>query len=202
VGTGERPAFDAGRLRDVQRGLRAAGAAPEGPYVVLHPFAGWSERAWPLGHFLELARRITGEGGVEAVFLASEQESPLLGPLRTAVAPEERCRVSVSPDALASAALIAGADAFVGNDSGPLHLAAWFDRPRLGLFGPAPPALTAPGGESDAMLRVPVECSPCDQRACTRPGGSCMGLLGVEEVHEAFRRLGCAQAGSDRGRAG
>jgi ADP-heptose:LPS heptosyltransferase len=53
-------------------------------------------------------------------------------------------------------ALCRGADVVVGNDSGPLHLAAITGRPTVVLFSAASePALCAPRGEAVSIVRRP-----------------------------------------------
>ncbi len=103
------------------------------PYAVLHPFASRADKTWPAERFLEVARSMSGE--MEPVFLA--------GPADDAAPFTEFETLSNAPlqDVMS---LIAGASLFVGNDSGPAHLAAGFGVPVVALFGPSDPAIWAP----------------------------------------------------------
>jgi ADP-heptose:LPS heptosyltransferase len=98
---------------------------------------------------------------------------------------DARIRFFPSEDLVTSAVVIAGARTFVGTDSGPLHLAALLGRKVVGLFGPSPPRLTAPGVEGGVFLYSSVACSPCSQRSCVAPDDWCMDRIQINGVFEA-----------------
>ena len=83
-----------------------------------------------------------------------------------------------------TAALIAGAALFCGNDSGPAHLAVSASVPAVVLFGPTKPAALYPGG-SIVPVASPAVCSPCYSNSvfpgCAR-GRGCMEQISVETV--------------------
>lgn len=85
--------------------------------------------------------------------------------------------------------MIQRADLFIGNDSGPLHLAALLGVPVVGLFGPATPEHTAPYAARGVFVYRKVPCSPCSQTLCTMPANSCMNRITVEEVYDAASGL-------------
>jgi heptosyltransferase-2 len=100
----------------------------------------------------------------------------------TAFRGEPRVRFFPSADILKTAALLRDADLFIGNDSGPLHLAALLEVPLIGLFGPASPELTAPLSARGSFLYHQVACSPCSQTVCIMPDNSCMRRITPEDV--------------------
>ena len=51
------------------------------------------------------------------------------------------------------AAVLAGADLALVNDSGIMHLASYLDRPVVALFGPTDPFYYGPWGSSCVVLR-------------------------------------------------
>jgi ADP-heptose:LPS heptosyltransferase len=139
--------------RDVPRAkLIATPDRATRPYAVLHPFAAAAEKAWPADRFLEVARRLEAE--LEPVFIA--------GPTDDAAA-FSRYRVERrSLGGLKS--LLSGATLFIGNDSGPAHVAAAFGVPVVVLFGPSDPVIWAPWqveaeviASPQGLDRVPVE---------------------------------------------
>jgi ADP-heptose:LPS heptosyltransferase len=182
--------FPAGKLEiaslpaeRARENLSSAGLLPRGEYVVIHPFAGWRFREWPLGSYAALARQLTDSGNVQVAFLWEESKQGHLESLRHELKDHASVTFASNLTLLESAVLIEGASLFVGNDSGPLHLAAALGVPSVGLFGPAPPSLTAPGNlTSGKWLYHPVDCSPCDQRRCVRTSHSCMTMIEVEEA--------------------
>jgi ADP-heptose:LPS heptosyltransferase len=170
--------------------LRHAGLLPNSEYVVIHPFAGWKFREWPLEAYASLAKRMLESEGMTVVFLWEDKKEGSLPWLRHHFAGRSPVIFASTLSLLESAALVSGASLFVGNDSGPLHLAAMLGVRTLGLFGPSDPSLTAPRTRSSASWLYPcVDCSPCDQRKCIRPSDPCMQRISIAEVAHAAASL-------------
>ncbi len=118
--------------------------------VALHAFAGSRARcvATPVWRALgdTLARR-----GVDVVWIGSGTE---LAEIRASTAsPRWYFADAVGNGSLFdSAALISMCDAFVGHDSGPLHIAAGLEIPVLGIFTPGEPQRTFPQGPGVSRL--------------------------------------------------
>lgn len=111
----------------------AAPSLPE-PYTVLHPFASAPGKTWPAERFVAVARRLQ-QTGLEPVFIS--------GPADNA-APFAEFRVRRNAPLSELKTLISGAQLFIGNDSGPAHIAAAFGVPVVVLFGPSNPVTWAP----------------------------------------------------------
>jgi len=112
--------------RDIPRArLFAAPIARSRPYAVLHPFASADDKTWPRENFLQVAQRLE-ELGIEPLFVAGAGED-LSG------FSEHTCFQGAPLEELKS--LFAGAVVFIGNDSGPAHIAAAFGRPVVALWG-------------------------------------------------------------------
>ena len=112
---------------------------PGQPLILLHPGSGGAHKRWPLESFHELAQHLASDGLCCAMVcgpveietthhLKHSQAVPLI-------------RHSSVPDLIA---LTAAADLFVGNDSGPAHVAAAVGTPTITLFGPTNPAIWQP----------------------------------------------------------
>jgi heptosyltransferase-3 len=130
--------------QDIPRAnLVASTPAGPGPYAVLHPMASTPEKTWPAGNFLELARHIQREQGLEPVFIGGPDES--LIKFR-----DYRCVSGASLEKIKS--LLAGASLFAGNDSGPAHMAAAFGLPVLVIFGPSDTDVWRPWKTKSAVL--------------------------------------------------
>ncbi|HTB19044.1 MAG TPA: glycosyltransferase family 9 protein [Bryobacteraceae bacterium] len=96
------------------------------PYAVLHPFASEAGKTWPRENFLAVAEHLDKNLGMEPVFIAgADEDLSALGEYsRLQGAPLEEVK-----------ALISGSALFIGNDSGPAHIAAAFGRPVVALWG-------------------------------------------------------------------
>jgi ADP-heptose:LPS heptosyltransferase len=109
--------------------------APPSSYAVIHPFATRPDKAWPAEKFLAAAAALRAKSGLEPVFLAGPSDDP---------APFAGYAVVHNAPLSAVKSLISGAQLFLGNDSGPAHVAAAFEIPAVVLFGPSDPATWAP----------------------------------------------------------
>lgn len=128
----------------------AAGA--RGDVVWLAPGSGGAAKCWPRAHWLALATCLGPAGRPLAVVVGPverERDDPTAWPWPVPVA----FVADVSPVVLAQRC--ATAAAFVGNDSGPTHLAAMSGVPTLALFGGGLPRVFAPQGPSVAVLQAP-----------------------------------------------
>jgi ADP-heptose:LPS heptosyltransferase len=166
----------------VREDLRSHGLLPDRPYVLLHPFSGWEFRQWGLSQFRELAERIRKSDLCDVVVVCEQKD---YGVLIRALGPASQLKVVLTSDLLKLAVLMKGSVMFVGNDSGPLHLAEALGIRTIGLFGPAPPELTGGQSARSISLYKKLDCSPCDQRTCVRPEKPCMSYHEVDEVFAA-----------------
>lgn len=83
----------------------------------------------------------------------------------------------------------------ITNDSGPMHLAAALNVPQIAIFGSTSDAATGPLSSVAAVIRQPVDCSPCFLRECPTDL-RCMTRVSVEQVLDAAAaqlRSGCGQ---------
>lgn len=136
--------------------LYATPPARPRPYCVLHPQATAPEKIWPAANFLTLAERITKDLDMEPVFIGANtaELEPFAQYATVAGAPLK--------DAMG---LISGASLFVGNDSGPAHLAAGFGRRGVVLFGGSDPVTWAPWRcpHLQQIVTTPVASIPIDK---------------------------------------
>ena len=82
------------------------------------------------------------------------------------------------------AAVVSRLGAVVGNDSGPLHLAAAFARPTFAWFGPTHPDTWVAPHPRHGVWHTSVPCRACDRTAC--PHWNCLPEL---EPHPAAERV-------------
>jgi heptosyltransferase-2 len=75
----------------------------------------------------------------------------------------------------------------VCNDSGARHVAVAFKVPALSILGPTSPAYSSGPYEQGEVLRVDVDCGPCQRPTC-RTDHRCMTRISTERVVEAALR--------------
>jgi ADP-heptose:LPS heptosyltransferase len=111
------------RLRELEEGEKR---------LVVHPGSGGRAKRWPLPRFMEVIRRAASRG-VAGVVVTGEAEADLEAALRELELPEGWTQVArLTAETLAG--LVAGSTHYVGNDSGPTHLAAACGISVLALF--------------------------------------------------------------------
>lgn len=96
------------------------------PYAVIHPAAAASYKTWHPGGFVEVAQHLRRQRGLDPVFIGSASDD--MRPFQ-----DFECMTGAPLGEVKS--LLSAASLFVGNDSGPAHIAAAFDVPLAVLFG-------------------------------------------------------------------
>lgn len=165
------------------RGLRAGAR-----YAVLHPVANFFTKEWPFERYAELAQTLETAHGLTPVFTAGPGEGSKLDAVARAYG-----RTLVRLESLAIpelVALIEGATLFIGNDSGPAHIAAAFGRPTVVLFGSSDSVAWRPWRAPHAIMQNDFPCNPCRGDRCyafAEP--QCILSITPEQVHAAVERL-------------
>ncbi|MBI4168616.1 MAG: lipopolysaccharide heptosyltransferase II [Acidobacteria bacterium] len=177
--------------------LAEAGFLDGAPLVAIHPGASKPPRAWHAERFGDLARRLAEGARARVILLGDAADRPLLERV-AARAPAGQILMTRGDLPIAVAGgLLQRCSLFVGNDSGPMHLAAALGVPTVGVFGPGTPKRTAPlaSGAAVAVVTKGYPCSPCRQdffRECPpSPAGKpfCLEEIRVDDVEEAALAL-------------
>ncbi|MDC7712563.1 putative lipopolysaccharide heptosyltransferase III [Vogesella sp. LYT5W] len=191
------PAADERRLRlvageaaeqSVRQKLAAQGVSA--PYLVIHPTSRWLFKTWPAARMAALIEQLRAQG--ETVVLSAAPD-----PAELAMLADITDRLSQPVASLAGqlslkelAALIDSAQAFIGMDSVPMHIAAAMQTPCVALFGPSGDIEWGPWQVPHRLLRAELPCRPCGKDGCG--GGKrseCLELIGETQVLAAFNSL-------------
>jgi predicted lipopolysaccharide heptosyltransferase III len=164
-----------------RRGLGDAG------FVAIHPGGrAWFKR-WPAERWAALIDLLQAEGHPVILTGGPAEEADLRRIAAAAATPIPSAAGQTS--ILQLAALLRRARLFIGNDSGPMHLAAAVGTPVVALFGPTEPELWRPWGEGHVVISRHAECGRgCASGDC-REAETCMGRIPVEEVAAAARAV-------------
>jgi len=170
--------------------LKEAGLDASRALVCLHPGARWWFKSWPSERFAALADLIQQESSAQAVIVGADQERTTAG--RIAEGMTTPFRSLVGRTGLQElAAVLARAALHVGNDNGPMHMAAALRVPVIGLFGPSDPTVWGPWGEGHRTLYKGLDCRACFHPDCVRGEQNCMQRITLEEVWDAVRKALC-----------
>lgn len=165
--------------------LREAGLEDR-RFVVLHVGAGRADKLWAEQRFAAVVDWLA-ERGLAAVLIGSGADQPQIDRVRE-LAHAQTVVMTDWLDVGEELALLHGCAAFVGNDSGPMHLAAAVGAPVVALFGPTDPARWRPLSPNARVLRgsEPLETG---RRKEKFPDARFMTSLPVEAVTEALAEM-------------
>lgn len=173
-------AADAVRERLVKAGIR-----PGDRLVGIHSGSVWPTKRWLPERFAAVADRLMRELGARVVFVGGPKDR----------AATEALMASLSQPALnwvgetslkELVAVIARCDAFLTNDSGPMHIAVACGVPTTAIFGPTTKELGFfPYGPGHKVIERDLSCRPCGLhggKECPLGHFNCMRSISVDDV--------------------
>lgn len=173
------------------------------PIIAMHPGSGGysTARRWSPERFAQLADTLYQNVGGQLLLVGGPEEAELhaqiMGMLKSGVPVRSlagKGKIQVT------AAVLELADLFIGNDAGPMHLAAAVGTPTVAIFGLSnsdawgPYTGNRPGSKA-IIVKQDLPCMPCfyrghslgQQEGCATR--DCLATLGVDPVAVAARRL-------------
>jgi lipopolysaccharide heptosyltransferase I len=147
---------------------------PGTDFAVLLPGTNWATKQWPVQRYAQLVAPLKERFGLECAVAGAAGDAELTRqiPARFDVTGKMNLRQLV--------ALLERAKLVVGNDTGPMHMAAALGIPLVAPYGPTDPARTGPFQRQESVVRLNLPCSPCYSRTCSHR--SCMQWLELEPM--------------------
>jgi len=153
-----------------------------GPFVVVVMGSAWPSKDWFYDGYVHLIEDVLASGKVQVVLVGEEshrtrsnrlcEHFPDTGPINLVGETSIKELLGV----------IRAADAAVGPDSGPGHLAAAVGTPYVALFGPTSARRTAPYGNEHLVVEAGVTCAPCYKKVCPKDERVCIQDIGVDMI--------------------
>ena len=178
---------------------------PTGPRIAIGLGASAAVRTWPVERFGKLLDRLSAGGVVVPVIIVGPHEMALVEALRAA------CRVPVyclaGATLGASIAILRRCTLFIGNDSGPMHLACSVALPVVEISAhpvgasdrhPNSPEKCGPVGAATKVVRPLLPASDSCSGGCQQLAAHCILGVGVEDVVAAIEALGVLPRDSNR----
>jgi len=183
----------------------AAADAGEGPPIwILAPGTTYGEaKVWPLERVAEFVSAAVTEAAVRVVLLGDATASGFVAELRRRLDLPWRTTLPGAAgvidlvgqtDLRAVVALLKTSTAFVGNDSGLMHLAAALSVAAVWVYSSSSPAWTAPRERPAAAVTAEgFACQPCFRKRCSEPI-FCLDSVDGQQVLARLRTLLAADA--------
>lgn len=161
--------------------------------IAFGPGAGSPRRMWPLAHFLELGEWLSKEDRRRILVIGGKGEEPLGQALRRHLG-ETVINVVGQTTLRQAGALLKRCQLFVGNDAGPMHLAAAAGVPVVEIschpqdgdpLHYNSPRRFGPWGVPHRILQPETALEPCF-KACLAGQAHCIASVGVGQVKEVM----------------
>jgi ADP-heptose:LPS heptosyltransferase len=144
--------------------LEKAGLEPGSRYAVIQPTSKFYTKEWTAEGFAEIADYMTSRYGLSVLLTGGPGEVEKLKIVREKSQSKPEVLTSVSISELAWT--LSRACVFVGNDSGPTHLAAALSVPIVVLFGSSDSKVWYPWKARYQIVQNPFDCNPCPGYRC------------------------------------
>jgi len=161
--------------------------------VCIHPASGSEMRQWPPEQFAELIDLIVANHDVHAIIVGGPDEMEIAQKVLEGVRQRSAVHCLVGKFKLAELpTVISQCALFIGNNSGPKHIAAALGVPTIGVHsGVIDSSEWGPLGDNAVAIRRNMSCSPCyleKSNDCPK-ALACIRDLGAGHVYRLATRL-------------
>lgn len=179
---------DPASRKEIQRNLNNCGIERETKYCVIQPASKFATKQWPAERFRNIAGFIDQNCGLRIILTGSRNETGILREVATGSPVPIMVMDDLSVRHLA--ALLEGASLFIGNDSGPTHMAAALKVPLVVIFGSSDSKVWYPWKAAHELVQNPFDCNPCPGYHCLAyDEPRCILSITPEQVQSAISAL-------------
>jgi heptosyltransferase III len=175
--------------QSIARKLAEKGIALGAPYAVLQPGARLPEMRWPIAGFAELAHWLRERHGVASVVNLASGDTAIAAELRREL---RDCAVTLNPplDIRELIALMAGSRIVIGNDSGPMHVAAALQRPSIAILSVSDPVQWHPWQSPHRIVQTGATFRhPRGDKSIVASNPRSISSIAFDEVRNACQEL-------------
>ena len=153
----------------------------QSPLVAIHPGSPIPLKRWCPERYAELADWLIARKGTQILFVGVKDEVPIVTEIQRRM---QGASINIAGETTLTqlASILHTCNMFIGNDSGPMHLAAAVGTPTIGLYGPGDPTRFAPIGVTCQTIRRKLDCPPCSGTTCRFGKKGCMSEIQVTDV--------------------
>ena len=153
----------------------------ERPLIAIHPGSPIPIKRWMPERYAELTDWLIARKRAQILFVGVEDEIPIITEIQGLMRAETN-NIAGKTSLTQLASILQTCNVFIGNDSGPMHLAAAVGTPTIGLYGPGDPTRFGPVGTMCQTIRRKTDCPPCPETTCRFGTDGCMSVIRVTDV--------------------
>ncbi len=170
--------------------IQEAGIDTERPLIGMTPWSKQETSRWPLERYAKLGERLIKELDVNIALVLGKDDAGVAQNVSLSWPRGRWATFAGSLTFLEAAELLRRCLFYVGNDTGPMHLAAAVGTPCLAIFSSRQPAESwYPFGDQHIVLRKNVPCRNCYLRKCDKHRLRCLTEITFEEVWTECKRM-------------
>lgn len=153
----------------------------ERPLIAIHPGSPISLKRWLPERYAELADWLIAHKRAEILFVGVTEEIPIITEIQRLMRAESH-NIAGKTTLTELASILHISQVFIGNDSGPMHLAAAVGTQTIGLYGPGDPNRFGPVGPKCQTIQRKQDCPQCVGTTCRLGKDGCMAKIQVDDV--------------------
>lgn len=173
--------------------LRGFGFKSPEPYAVISFWAVAQSRRWGTEKYAQLAAELSLRQELAVVLIGTKEDRHQGEQLKSSIPMAKVINIAGKTSLRELAAVMSRAEIFVGNDSGPAHLAAAVGIPLVVLSGADDPGETSPLSPNLKRIRMDhLECIGCVKNTCPLTGSDqmrCMTDISVARVMNSIEEV-------------
>ena len=153
----------------------------ERPLIAIHPGSPIPLKRWMPERYAELADWLIAHKRAEILFVGVKEEIPIITEIQRLMRAETHNSAGKT-NLTQLASILHISHVFIGNDSGPMHLAAAIGTQTIGLYGPGDPTRFGPVGPKCQTIQRKQGCPPCTGTTCRLGKDGCMAKIRLDDV--------------------
>ena len=159
------------------------------PLVAIHPGSPIPLKQWLPERYVELADWLIAQKRAQVLFVGVKDEIPIVTEIQGFMQAKSMS-IAGKTTLTQLASILHTCNVFIGNDSGPMHLAAAVGTQTIGLYGPGDPTRFGPMGVRCQTIRRKLDCLPCSGTTCRFGKEGCMSQIQVNDVIQVLETAG------------
>ncbi len=161
--------------------LKDGGINSEDKFIVISAGARSHTKRWAKEKFAELALRLKEEFGVNIVLVGDKEDATVNRYINESLKGRS-LDLSAKTNLKELAGILKKASLVISNDSATMHIASYFDKPVIAIFGITDDNKYGPWSKQSIVVKKDIVCRPCKKAQCKLGNLDCLRMVKVEDV--------------------